>query len=202
MHALIENGEVKQYPYGADVLRRDNPQTSFPRNPSDDLLATFNVFPVKPTERPAYDPMTQRVEEGTPVRQQVRNPDGTFRSDDPATTENEAWEWVQKWQVTPLSAEEIAQQQLTLQDAIVAATQQRLDDFARTRNYDGILSACTYATSAVPKFAAEGQYAVQARDATWAALYQFMADVQAGTQPVPTGFEDVGPLLPPLAWPI
>ena len=81
-------------------------------------------------------------------------------------------------------------------------TQQRLDDFARTRNYDGILSACTYATSAVPKFAAEGQYAVQARDATWAALYAFMADVQVGTQPVPTGFEDVEPLLPPLAWPI
>ena len=111
MHALIENGEVKQYPYGADVLRRDNPQTSFPRNPTPELLATFNVFPVRPTERPEFDPMTQRVEEGTPVRQQVRNPDGTFRSDDPATTENEAWEWVQVWNVTPLSAEEIAQLQ-------------------------------------------------------------------------------------------
>lgn len=109
MHALIENGEVKQYPYGADVLRRDNPQTSFPKNPTDELLATFNVFPVRRTDQPEFDPMTQRVEEGTPVRQQVRNPDGTFRSDDPETPENEAWEWVQTWQVTPLSAEEIAQ---------------------------------------------------------------------------------------------
>ena len=52
-----------------------------------------------------------------------------------------------------------------------------------------------------PEFAAEGQYAVQARDATWAALYAFMADVQAGTQPVPTGFADVEPLLPALEWP-
>lgn len=65
----------------------------------------------------------------------------------------------------------------------------------------GILSTCTYATSAVPKFAAEGQYAVQARDATWAALYAFMADVQTGTRQMPSGFEDVGPLLPELVWP-
>ena len=91
MYALIENGEVKQYPYGADVLRRDNPQTSFPKNPTAELLATFNVFPVKPTEQPQFDPMTQRVEEGTPVLQ--------------------AGEWLQVWNVTPLSAEEIAQLQ-------------------------------------------------------------------------------------------
>ena len=91
MYALIENNAVKQYPYGADVLRRDNPQTSFPKNPTAELLATFNVFPVKPTEQPQFDPMTQRVEEGTPVLQ--------------------AGEWLQVWNVTPLSAEEIAQLQ-------------------------------------------------------------------------------------------
>jgi hypothetical protein len=107
--------------------------------------------------------------------------------------------------VYPLPAEEVEANQAAaaqaLQQSIVDATQQRLDDFARTRNYDGILSACTYTTSAIPKFAAEGQYAVQARDATWAALYQFMADVQTGAQPVPSGFEDVEPLLPELEWP-
>lgn len=84
---------------------------------------------------------------------------------------------------------------------VTAATQKRLDDFARTRNYDGILSACTYATSSVPKFTAEGQYAVDARDNTWATLYAFMADVQAGLQPMPTGFADVEPFLPSLNWP-
>ena len=88
-----------------------------------------------------------------------------------------------------------------LQAEIVAATQQRLDDFARTRNYDGILSACTYATSLVPKFATEGQYAVQARDATWATLYALLAEVQSGTRPAPASFDDVAPLLPELEWP-
>lgn len=85
---------------------------------------------------------------------------------------------------------------------IVAATQARLDAFAQARNYDGILSAATYAASAVPKFAAEGQYAITVRDQTWAALYTLMGAVQAGTHPMPSGFADVEPLLPALAWPV
>lgn len=106
---------------------------------------------------------------------------------------------------TPRTAEDIAARQANaiaqLQASIVQQTQQRLDAFAQTRGYDGILSASTYATSAVPKFAAEGQYAVAARDATWAALYTLLADVQAGIAPMPTSFADVEPLLPVLAWP-
>lgn len=145
----------------------------------------FRVHPLTPTEAPAFDPITQGVRAATPVK--VGN------------------DWHQQWEVFPLPAEDVVANQAAaaqaLQQSIVDATQRRLDDFARTRNYDGILSACTYATSAVPKFAAEGQYAVQARDATWAALYQFMANVQAGTQPVPTGFADIEPDLPTLEWP-
>ena len=85
--------------------------------------------------------------------------------------------------------------------SIVDATQKRLDDFAHTRNYDGILSLCTYATSAVPKFKREGLYGVEARDATWAALYTILAEVEAGTRPPPSGFADVEANLPALAWP-
>jgi len=88
-----------------------------------------------------------------------------------------------------------------LQAEITKATQQRLDDFARTRNYDGILSLCTYATSTVPKFQAEGQYGVTARDATWAKLYEMLAEVEAGTRPMPNGYADVEPELPVLEWP-
>ena len=87
-----------------------------------------------------------------------------------------------------------------LQKTIITATQARLDSFARTRNYDGILSACTYATSGVPKFAGEGQAAVDARDATWATLYTILGEVQAGTRPVPTDFADIEADLPALVW--
>ena len=84
--------------------------------------------------------------------------------------------------------------------SVQRAVQERLDAFARTRAYDGILSAATYATSGVQKFTAEGQYAVQARDATWAACYQIMADVQQGLRPMPS-VEQVLSELPALEWP-
>jgi len=84
--------------------------------------------------------------------------------------------------------------------AYTAAIQKRLDDFARTRNYDGILSAATYATSAVAKFKAEGQYAVEARDATWAKGYEILAAVEAGTRAAPT-LDELAAELPALVWP-
>ena len=85
---------------------------------------------------------------------------------------------------------------------VVDATQKRLDDFARTRNYDGILSLCTYATSPNTKFATEGQYGIVARDATWSKLYEMLDEVQAGTRPIPASFADIESELPVLEWPI
>lgn len=105
------------------------------------------------------------------------------------------------WAVLPARPHPPAPNPSAVQAQVITATQQRLDDFACTRNYDGILSAATYAASTVPKFAAEGQYAVQARDATWAALYALLAEVLAGERPLPASFDDVAPLLPSLTWP-
>ena len=87
-----------------------------------------------------------------------------------------------------------------LQKRFTEAIQSHLDAFARTRNYDGILSAATYATSTVPKFQAEGQYAVLARDAVWAKGYEILAQVAAGARPLPTLAEVIAEL-PGLAWP-
>lgn len=83
--------------------------------------------------------------------------------------------------------------------AYTAAVQAHLDAFAQIRNYDGILSAATYATSAVPKFQAEGQYAVEARDATWAMCYAILADVQGGQRAMPSQAELLAEL-PALVW--
>jgi|GEM_PF-1462008 len=87
-----------------------------------------------------------------------------------------------------------------LQDAFTDAVQTHLDAFAQTRNYDSIMSAATYATSTVPKFRAEGQYAVEARDATWAKGYEILDEVLSGQRPMPS-IEEVIAELPPLAWP-
>lgn len=83
----------------------------------------------------------------------------------------------------------------------VGEIQFRLDAWARTRGYDGILSACSYATSTVPKFSAEGQRAVQLRDDTWAAAYAVLAQVQSGAREVPNSLADLEAELPALEWP-
>lgn len=88
-----------------------------------------------------------------------------------------------------------------LQKEVIDAAQQRLDNFARSRGYDGILSLCTYAASAYPKFQAEGAYGVVARDGTWSKLYEILLEVQNGTRPVPSGYKDIEPELPMLTWP-
>jgi hypothetical protein len=88
-----------------------------------------------------------------------------------------------------------------IQAEILEATQKRLDDFAATRHYNGILSAATYATSAVPQFKSDGQYCVNARDMTWGKLYQMLGEVQAGKRPMPAGFADIESELPKLEWP-
>ncbi len=111
---------------------------------------------------------------------------------------------VTQWGPLPDGWTEEQPEQILTQEEIqvqfTGAIQQHLDAFARTHNYDGILSAATYATSTVPRFRAEGQYAVEARDATWAAAYALMAEVLTGHKPIPT-LEELLASMPPLKWP-
>ena len=88
-----------------------------------------------------------------------------------------------------------------LQLKIMTATQQRLDDFARTRNYDGIINLCTYASSQNVKFKAEGQCGVDARDATWEKLFDIFAKVDPETKLTFTSYTDIEHQLPALVWP-
>ena len=88
MHVLVSNGNVEKYPYTIGNLRKDNPNTSFPKNPSDELLESFGMFRVAKVDRPEYD-HTKNIAEGTPV--QVNGV------------------WTQVWNVTDATAEEIAE---------------------------------------------------------------------------------------------
>lgn len=81
-----------------------------------------------------------------------------------------------------------------------AEIQARLDNFARTRNYDNCQSCVTYAGSVVAKFATEAAYMISRRDAYWQAAYQILADVDAGIRAIPTK-EDLFSELGPLEWP-
>lgn len=163
-------------PYSLTRFRRDNPNVSFPKDIPESTLADFGVFPITETAAPSG----VVVEEAPPALINGK--------------------WVQQWMTRDYTTEEFIRAQEALQAEIVQATQERLDAFAETRNYGGILSACTYATSAVPAFAAEGQRAVNLRDATWAGLYTILEEVQTGVRPMPAGFDDIEPDLPELIW--
>ena len=177
------NTKTLVYPVTEEVIRGQYPNILFPQPfvPPKDYAVVF----LAPAAQ--YDPLTQGVREIAPE-----------------FTNKGVWE--QRWEVYALDPELVAQnkaaQRKALFDSIVAGTQAHLDAFAKIRNYDGILSLCTYATSSVPKFRAEGQYGVQARDLTWAKLYEILAEVESGTRPLPAGFAEIETQLPPLVWPI
>jgi hypothetical protein len=162
-------------------IRSAFPNTSFPSVMSEEDIESVGVMPVTATAQPVFDRRIEKVVELTPA--QV------------------AGTWTQQWSVVPLDEVEQSAMAAQIQSEIVTATQNRLDDFARTRNYDGVLSLCTYATSTNSKFKSEGEYGVEARDATWATLYEIMTEVEAGTRPMPSGYADIEAELPALVWP-
>ena len=63
MHVKITNGTVDTYPYSVGQLRRDNPQTSFPKQIPDEMLASFNVYPVTVENMPSINDRTQKQEQ-------------------------------------------------------------------------------------------------------------------------------------------
>ena len=170
-----------QYPLWEADIRAQLPNTSFgqPFTPPEPFEW------VAPTPMPDHDSIGQVARELAPMMV--------------------AGTWRQRWEVVALSAEQTAANQEAqtqrVKASIVAATQARLDAFARTRNYDDIKSASDYAGCSVPQFSAEGAYCRDARAETWAQLYDMLAEVQAGTRPVPNSYADIEAELPPLAWP-
>jgi hypothetical protein len=67
MYALIIDEVVKKYPYSIGQLRRDNPQTSFPKQLSRETLEEWNVFEVKTIEPPVENTITKNIIEFTPA---------------------------------------------------------------------------------------------------------------------------------------
>lgn len=65
MYVKITNGTVDTYPYSVGQLRRDNPQTSFPKQIPTEMLEEYGVFAVTSTSMPDADPRTKIVSEAT-----------------------------------------------------------------------------------------------------------------------------------------
>lgn len=63
MHVKQINGECQQYTLRQ--LRRDNPQVSFPKAPTDALLAEYGVYRYTRPAQPVVDWLTSKVVDGS-----------------------------------------------------------------------------------------------------------------------------------------
>jgi hypothetical protein len=104
--------------------------------------------------------------------------------------------------ITDWTAEEIEAATVQKIEAFATAAypqvQGRLDVFARTRNYDSITSACTYALGTDPVFSVEGKRAVQMRDTVYRDLNDKLQLIRNRTLALPSVIEELN--LPALTW--
>lgn len=174
------NGSIEKYPYTPQNLRADFPQTSFPSDLASADLSDFGVFPVTEVEAPTVD-YTQVVSEGAPV--------------------NVGGNWTQVWIVRDATDAEESAALDEIQGKYEFEIQAHLDSTARSRGYDSMISACSYASGTHPKFSVEGQDCLAWRSAVWETAFQIMTDVRAGARPLPT-LQEVMAELPPMVWSI
>ena len=126
MYVLAPNQTVEIYPYSIGDLRRDNPNTSYPRNPSDTVLASWNVFPVTDEPTPVYNPATQNCNQIDPTLI-----DG---------------KWVMTWAVTPATPEQIAERTSAKESEVRQQRNQLLSACDWTQLPDAPVDTAAWAT--------------------------------------------------------
>jgi hypothetical protein len=118
--------------------------------------------------------------------------------------------WVEAWAETDkFSGEDKAEHEAKFlqakAEALIASfqtsVQDRLDTFAKTKDYPHIARAISYIGDANAEFNADGIYCKGARGSTWTYLYGELAKVKAGTRALPASYEELEAELPLLEWP-
>lgn len=83
-------GGQTTYPYSIGHLRRDNPNTSFPKSIPDETLAAYGIYPVADLQAPSIDAATQKL----------------VQDDSPSLVNGQ---WQIGWSVVALTPEDVAQ---------------------------------------------------------------------------------------------
>lgn len=157
------------------VLRSKFPNTSFPMELTDSSLESFGYAVLHPSERPPISRWQRHHLSGYDII------DGKH---------------YERWQVNDLAEFEVINNCLAIAKGI---TQRHLDQFANTRGYDSILSACSYVTSSNAKFAAEANRCVFLRDLAWSVYFDIEDKVRnEGFRP--ESDDEIEVLMPLLTW--
>ena len=126
MYVKVTNGVVEKYPYSIGELRKDNPTVSFPKNPGNDLLAEWNVFPVQPQNPPAFNQANQNCDRVNPTLQ-----NGV---------------WVETWSVTSASSDEINRRSVEMSAQVRAQRDSELMRSDWTQVADSPVDKAAWAT--------------------------------------------------------
>lgn len=177
--------EKDQIEESIDQIREKYPTASIPDDADLTFIGYHKVYIHDPV--PSYDPLTQGIFSNV---QPYPIPGGN--------------RYVKSFAVYDLPSEQIAANLQAnaeaLKKSFADSAQYLLDEFARTKGYDNILSVCTYVSSPIAKFAEEGQRAVNLRSAMWQKLFDILDEVESGSRPVPTSFDQIKDELPVLTW--
>lgn len=176
--AKIENGNIIEVKH----FRQMFPNVSFPiTGPSDDFLAENNVKKVRTDLQ--FDANTQFL---VGVEPYILN-DNVYN----VVVQNKPQEEVDQANFRRL---------LQVAQGFTMEAQARLDEFAKQRGYDNILSACSYVTSKIPRFINDANRAIDLRDQWWLILNEIFEKVVSGQRAEPVNFEELLPELPELTW--
>lgn len=96
----------------------------------------------------------------------------------------------------------IPQRELTqeeIKQMLIDGVQEHMDEMAKTRGYDNILSACSYINTGVERFDIEGEQARKWRSQVWAYCYEYLDEVLAGERQIPS-LEELIYELPVIDW--
>ena len=132
MYIKLKNGIIDKYPYSIGQLYSDNPDVSFPETIPEATLKEYEVFKVKEVAKPTVD-YTENLNEDIPKF--IKN------------------EWVQVWEVTPASDEEILQRILDLRAAEYPPMQDYLDGIVKgdQAQIDKYIADCLAVKAKYPK---------------------------------------------------
>jgi hypothetical protein len=164
-----------------DAIREDNPYSSIPEGAD---LSSLGYLPVIESEEPAYDTFTEDLRYSV-----VSDLDNNYN---------------RVWEVYPLPSETIqankTKQADEIKASVTAYAQNRLDNFAKTKGYDDIKSACSYYGSSVARFNQDAIDALDVRSRTWDILDQLEADVTNGIKTCIMTIGELEAILPVLKW--
>ena len=154
------------------------PEISFPEVLTSDMVESYGYAVISYPPHPTCPPASKIIDAGVSLINT---------------------EWVAQYEIVPYSFEETSIFQEQLKRHLILSVQKHLDTTAQTRNYDGILSMCSYANSTNPQFLKEAQAGILWRDLVWAYCYNALEEVEANRRTIPT-VDELLAELPVINW--